>query len=471
MPALISAFLISFTISFDELVISSFIAGDQATFPVYLYSQLRLPERLPSVIAVAVVILVVSVVVVVTSEVGRFVSERRLEAQTGDGRRRIRFAAGEGRAMSDRPRPRSASAASRSGSATSSAVDDLTIDIREGEFLTLLGPSGCGKTTTMRMVAGFEEPDAGDILLRGDDVIGVPPNKRHVNMCFQNYALFPHMDVQQNIEYGLKLKKVGKDERARKVEEMLGIVRLEGYEHRRPGQLSGGQQQRVALARALVNEPAALLLDEPLGALDVKLRKQMQLELKRIQNELKTTFVYVTHDQEEALSMSDRIAVMNDGVIEHLGSPRDVYERPATPFVADFVGVLNAAELTVSSVDGDRAVLTINDRDRVVVPATGHDLVAGTTALVAVRPERIAISRGAAAEANGGSRLSGTVAQVVYLGTLTQFHVDTSAGKTFVVHQLSTEGSDAIDARDEVTLTWPVEDSAILRVGADVTST
>jgi len=350
------------------------------------------------------------------------------------------------------------------------AVDDLTIDIREGEFLTLLGPSGCGKTTTMRMVAGFEEPDAGDILLRGEDVVGVPPNKRHVNMCFQNYALFPHMDVQQNIEYGLKLKKVGKEDRARKVEEMLSIVRLEGYEHRRPGQLSGGQQQRVALARALVNEPAALLLDEPLGALDVKLRKQMQLELKRIQNELKTTFVYVTHDQEEALSMSDRIAVMNEGVVEHLGSPRDVYERPGTPFVADFVGVLNAAELAVSSVDGDRAVLSINDTDRVVVPATGHGLATGSLALVAVRPERIAITRGAA-EANGGSRLSGTVVQVVYLGTLTQFHVDTSAGKTFVVHQLSTEGSEAIDARDAVTLTWPIEDSSILRVGADAAAT
>jgi spermidine/putrescine transport system ATP-binding protein len=336
------------------------------------------------------------------------------------------------------------------------AVDDLTLDIREGEFLTLLGPSGCGKTTTMRMVAGFEEPDEGDILLRGEEVVGVPPNKRHVNMCFQNYALFPHMDVQQNIEYGLKLKKVGKDDRS--------IVRLEGYEHRRPGQLSGGQQQRVALARALVNEPAALLLDEPLGALDVKLRKQMQLELKRIQHELKTTFVYVTHDQEEALSMSDRIAVMNEGVVEHLGTPRDVYERPATPFVADFVGVLNAAELAVSSIDGDRAVLTINDTDRVVAPATGHDLATGSLALVAVRPERIAISRGAT-EANGGSRLSGTVAQVVYLGTLTQFHVDTSAGKTFVVHQLSTEGSEAIDEQDEVTLTWPVEDSAVLRVG------
>jgi len=346
------------------------------------------------------------------------------------------------------------------------AVDDLTIDIREGEFITLLGPSGCGKTTTMRMVAGFEEPDAGDILLRGEDVVGVPPNKRHVNMCFQNYALFPHMDVQENIEYGLKLKKVGKDDRLRSVQEMLAIVRLEGYERRRPGQLSGGQQQRVALARALVNEPAALLLDEPLGALDVKLRKQMQLELKRIQNELKTTFVYVTHDQEEALSMSDRIAVMNDGVIEHLGSPREVYERPATPFVADFVGVLNAAELAVSSVDGDRAILTINDRDRVVAPTLGQQLPTGTLALVAVRPERIAITRGVA-DADGGSRLSGTVAQVVYLGTLTQFHVDTAVGRTFVVHQLSTEGSDAIDAGDEVTLTWPVEDTSILRVGAE----
>ena len=266
------------------------------------------------------------------------------------------------------------------------AVSDVSIDIREGEFITLLGPSGCGKTTTMRMVAGFEEPDAGDILLRGEDVVGVPPNKRHVNMCFQNYALFPHMDVQQNIEYGLKLKKVPKDERARKVGEMLTIVRLEGYEHRKPGQLSGGQQQRVALARALVNEPAALLLDEPLGALDVKLRKQMQLELKRIQSELKTTFVYVTHDQEEALSMSDRIAVMNAGVIEHLGSPRDVYERPATPFVADFVGVLNAAELTVSSVENGRAVMTVNERDRVVAPAAGLELAAGTSVLAAVRP-------------------------------------------------------------------------------------
>jgi spermidine/putrescine transport system ATP-binding protein len=344
------------------------------------------------------------------------------------------------------------------------AVSDVSIDIREGEFLTLLGPSGCGKTTTMRMVAGFEEPDTGNILLRGDDVVGVPPNKRHVNMCFQNYALFPHMDVQQNIEYGLKLKKVPKDERARKVGEMLTIVRLEGYEHRKPGQLSGGQQQRVALARALVNEPAALLLDEPLGALDVKLRKQMQLELKRIQSELKTTFVYVTHDQEEALSMSDRIAVMNAGVIEHLGSPRDVYERPATPFVADFVGVLNAAELTVGSVENGRAVMTVNERDRVIAPAEGLGLAAGAKVLAAVRPERIAIAKGPV-DAGEGSRLSGTVAQIVYLGTLMQFHVDTAAERRFIVHQLSSEASDTIDQGDEVTLTWPLDDTSILTVG------
>src|SRR4051794_32421727 len=252
------------------------------------------------------------------------------------------------------------------------AVDDLTLDIREGEFLTLLGPSGCGKTTTMRMVAGFEEPDEGDILLRGEEVVGVPPNKRHVNMCFQNYALFPHMDVQQNIEYGLKLKKVGKDDRARKVQEMLSIVRLEGYEPRRPGQLSGGQQQRVALARALVNEPAALLLDEPLGALDVKLRKQMQLELKRIQHELGTTFVYVTHDQDEALAMSDRIAVMNRGRVEQLGTPREIYERPRTAFVADFIGSLNTIDLRIDELVGGYCVSRFATDERIVAAVEGR---------------------------------------------------------------------------------------------------
>ena len=314
--------------------------------------------------------------------------------------------------------------ASRSATCAPSTASRSTSP--KGEFLTLLGPSGCGKTTTMRMIAGFEEPDEGTILLRGNDVVGVPPNKREVNMCFQQYALFPHMNVERNIEYGLKLKKVPKGDRHAIVGEMLEIVGLAGMQSRKPNQLSGGQQQRVALARALVNQPAALLLDEPLGALDVKLRKAMQLELKRIQHELNTTFVYVTHDQDEALSMSDRIAVMNQGVIEQLGAPREVYEQPATPFVADFVGVLNAMDVRVDEVAGEDLVMKVNDGDRIVVPVgpAGTEAGVGSSLLVAVRPERVELAVGDAAT-NGGSRLSGTVAQVVYLGTLTQFYVDT----------------------------------------------
>jgi len=340
------------------------------------------------------------------------------------------------------------------------AVQDVSLDIAEGEFITLLGPSGCGKTTTMRMIAGFEEPDAGRILLRGDDVVGVPPNKREVNMCFQHYALFPHMSVGSNIVYGLKLKKVPKAERQQRVEEMLALVGLAGYAERKPAQLSGGQQQRVALARALVNRPAALLLDEPLGALDVKLRKQMQLELKRIQHELGTTFVYVTHDQEEALSMSDRIAVMKDGVIEQLGTPRDVYEHPATPFVADFVGVLNALAFRVDETSGADAIMRLGDRDRVIVPA-GGSVGQGAQLLVAVRPERVRVHIADVAT-NGGSRVAGRVDDVVYLGTLTQFHIATAAGATIVAHRLSDEDTAGIDRGQSVTLTWDREDASIL---------
>jgi spermidine/putrescine transport system ATP-binding protein len=340
------------------------------------------------------------------------------------------------------------------------AVQDVSLDIAEGEFITLLGPSGCGKTTTMRMIAGFEEPDAGRILLRGDDVVGVPPNKREVNMCFQHYALFPHMSVGSNIAYGLKLKKVPKAERQQRVEEMLALVGLAGYAERKPAQLSGGQQQRVALARALVNRPAALLLDEPLGALDVKLRKQMQLELKRIQHELGTTFVYVTHDQEEALSMSDRIAVMKDGVIEQLGTPRDVYEHPATPFVADFVGVLNALAFRVDETSGADAIMRLGDRDRVIVPA-GGSVGQGAQLLVAVRPERVRVHVADVAT-NGGSRVAGRVDDVVYLGTLTQFHIATAAGATIVAHRLSDEDTAGIDRGQAVTLTWDREDASIL---------
>jgi spermidine/putrescine transport system ATP-binding protein len=343
------------------------------------------------------------------------------------------------------------------------AVDGISLDVAEGEFITLLGPSGCGKTTTMRMIAGFEEPDAGTILLRGADVVGVPPNKREVNMCFQHYALFPHMNVERNVAYGLKLKKVPKSDRASIVAEMLEIVGLGGLQQRKPGQLSGGQQQRVALARALVNQPAALLLDEPLGALDVKLRKQMQLELKRIQHELKTTFVYVTHDQDEALSMSDRIAVMNEGVIEQLGAPREVYEQPATPFVADFVGVLNAMDVRVDEVAGEDLVMRVSERDRVVVPVgpTGTDAGVGSSLLVAVRPERVVLTPGDVPP-NDGARLSGTVAQVVYLGTLTQFHVDTAIGKRLIVHRLSDDRSSSVQQGDQVVLTWERDDAAVL---------
>src|SRR5919198_1329644 len=248
------------------------------------------------------------------------------------------------------------------------AVDDVSLEIAEGEFFSLLGPSGCGKTTTLRMVAGFERPDEGRIVLQGDDVTTVPANKRPVNMVFQQYALFPHMSVYDNVAFGLKVKRVPRAEHRGRIQEMLRVVSLEGMEKRRARQLSGGAQQRGARARAPLNPPPALLLDEPLGALDVKLRKQMQLELKRIQHTLGTTFVYVTHDQEEALAMSDRIAVMNGGRVEQIGGPREIYEHPQTAFVADFIGSLNAIELRVDEVVGTYAVMRLGEQERLVVP-------------------------------------------------------------------------------------------------------
>ena len=248
------------------------------------------------------------------------------------------------------------------------AVAGIDLAIREGEFFSLLGPSGCGKTTTMRMVAGFEEPTQGVIRLHGADVTNVPPNKRDVNMVFQSYALFPHMNVFENVAFGLRRKSVPKPEVTRRVGEMLEIVDMAGRAERRPRELSGGQQQRVALARALVNNPRALLLDEPLGALDLKLRQAMQVELKRIQREVGITFVYVTHDQGEALTMSDRIGVMNDGSIEHLGTPREIYEHPRTRFVAGFIGTSNLLTGTVTRLDGDRAVIEVGAEERIIVP-------------------------------------------------------------------------------------------------------
>src|SRR5438876_3475946 len=294
-----------------------------------------------------------------------------------------------------------------------SAVDDVSLEIREGEFFSLLGPSGCGKTTTLRMVAGFDVPDVGRIVLQGNDVTEVRANRRPVNMVFQQYALFPHMSVYDNVAFGLRVKRVPRAEHRDRVHEMLRVVSLEGLDRRRVRQLSGGQQQRVALARALVNRPAALLLDEPLGALDVKLRKQMQLELKRIQTELGTTFVYVTHDQEEALAMSDRIAVMNGGRVEQVGSPREIYEHPSTAFVADFIGSLNAFDLRIDELVGHNALMRPGEGERIVVPI-GSGAQPGESLRIAVRPERVHIGPSGDAGMDGGSRLAGTITEIVY---------------------------------------------------------
>ena len=333
------------------------------------------------------------------------------------------------------------------------AVRGIDLQIREGEFFSLLGPSGCGKTTTMRMIAGFEEPTSGSIRLQGQDVTGIAPNKRDVNMVFQSYALFPHMSVFENVAFGLRRKHVAKPEITRRVGEMLDIVDLAGRGERRPRELSGGQQQRVALARALVNSPRALLLDEPLGALDLKLRQAMQVELKRIQREVGITFVYVTHDQNEALTMSDRIAVMNDGIIEHLGSPREIYEHPKTRFVAGFIGTSNLLTGTVARVDGDRAVIELNQDERIIVPVHEVSVHTGQALELTVRPEKIELS--AAAPSGAGCRLRGTVTEVVYLGTSTNFSVTTTAGADVVIFQQNSASASSAAARgDSVWLSW-----------------
>jgi spermidine/putrescine transport system ATP-binding protein len=334
------------------------------------------------------------------------------------------------------------------------------LTIGEGEFFSLLGPSGCGKTTTLRMLAGFVTPDAGRIVLAGKDVTDVSANKRPLNMVFQQYALFPHMSIYDNVAFGLKVKRVPRREHGERIRELLRIVALEGLESRRPKQLSGGQQQRVALARALVNRPAALLLDEPLGALDVKLRKQMQFELKRIQHELGTTFVYVTHDQEEALAMSNRIAVMNGGKVEQIGSPREIYERPRTAFVADFIGSLNSFELTIGELVGTFAVMRVSENERVVVAADADQRV-GEIVRVAVRPEQVRIVLIGSAVPDSGSRLEGTIAEIVYLGMYTQFHVDTRAGR-IVSHRLADESLAQLESGSRVTVYWEPEQASVL---------
>jgi spermidine/putrescine transport system ATP-binding protein len=333
------------------------------------------------------------------------------------------------------------------------AVRGLDLAIRQGEFFSMLGPSGCGKTTTMRIIAGFEEPTRGSVSLQGRDVTWDPPNKRDVNMVFQSYALFPHMSVFENVAFGLRRKRVHKDEISRRVGEMLEIVDLAGREQRRPRELSGGQQQRVALARALVNGPKALLLDEPLGALDLKLRQAMQVELKRIQREVGITFVYVTHDQGEALTMSDRIAVMNDGLIEHLGTPREIYERPANRFVAGFIGTSNLLTGEVSRITDGNAVVVVSPDEQVIVPAGEQTMAPSSQIEITVRPEKISISAGRPDSV--GSVLRGTVTEVVYLGTSTTFTVRTTTGADMLVFQQNSASNTSDPVRgDSVWLSW-----------------
>ena len=308
------------------------------------------------------------------------------------------------------------------------AVDNVDLSIDDGEFFSLLGPSGSGKTTVLRMIAGFDEPTAGAILIDGRDVTRVPPYDRDVNTVFQDYALFPHMTVQQNVEYGLKVKGIGKDERRRRATEMLESVRLGDYGKRKPTQLSGGQRQRVALARALVNRPRLLLLDEPLGALDLKLREEMQVELKRIQHDVGITFVFVTHDQGEALSMSTRVAVFNHGRIEQVGAPREIYDHPATDFVAGFVGTSNVLDSEMS--------------ERLLGVSAPHNL----------RPERIAIAANGAA-ITGDVVVTGTIADIQYLGPESKVHVELDNG-TRLLASVASDGLAGLGVGGPVRLAW-----------------
>jgi len=320
------------------------------------------------------------------------------------------------------------------GEETVRALDDVSVAIRENQFFTLLGPSGCGKTTLLRLIAGFELPSAGDILLEGQSVTHLPPYKRLVNTVFQSYALFPHMTVAENIAFGLEMRGLGKAETAKRVEEMLALVRLGKLGGRRPAQLSGGQQQRVALARALANRPKVLLLDEPLSALDLKLRKEMQIELKRIQLETGITFVFVTHDQEEALTMSDRIAVMNFGKILQIGSPTAIYEHPTSRFVADFIGETNLVEVGAAAPANGHVRLRFAAGNEVEV-ALPEGVAPGGRATVALRPERISLTRDAA------RMLTGRIDNIVYFGTDTSFYLTLDDGKPLLVRVQNREGA------------------------------
>jgi spermidine/putrescine transport system ATP-binding protein len=332
-------------------------------------------------------------------------------------------------------------------------VKNLDLSVCEGEFLTMLGPSGCGKTTTLRMIAGFEEPTDGQILVEGESIQNREPYERNVNTVFQSYALFPHMTVAANIGFGLKMKGAGKKEIKERVDEMLSLVQLVGYEKRMPLQLSGGQKQRVAIARALINNPRVLLLDEPLGALDMKLRKQMQVELKRLQKKLGITFIYVTHDQEEAMTMSDRIAVMNGGVLEQIGKPDEIYEHPRSRFVADFIGESNILEAYVTNVGYDMLTLTMECGQGI---GKGANFFDGELVYVSVRPEKVQLSDVAVP----GFSMPGVVKEYTYMGQILKAMVELPNGQEFKANRLA--GQYLPPVGSSVYVYWNEKDAVVM---------
>jgi spermidine/putrescine transport system ATP-binding protein len=341
--------------------------------------------------------------------------------------------------------------------AETTAVDGLTLSIERGAFYALLGPSGCGKTTTLRMIGGFEDPTEGTVYLGGSDVTDLPPYKRDVNTVFQSYALFPHLSVERNVAFGLERRKLGKGEIAQRVQDALDLTQLHGLGKRKPSQLSGGQQQRVALARALVNRPRALLLDEPLGALDLRLRKQLQIELKRIQQEVGITFVHVTHDQEEAMTMADTIAVMNEGRIEQQGGATDLYERPATEFVANFLGDCNLVDGKLARRDGGVAEFVTHDGAHLRVPDERiGPSVNGGAVRVGVRPEKLTLIPEGTRVPDGANALRGRVELASFLGTAIQYVVHTVGGEEFTAVEQNRLGAepDSLGPGREVTLAW-----------------
>ncbi|MDE6951303.1 MAG: ABC transporter ATP-binding protein [Lachnospiraceae bacterium] len=340
----------------------------------------------------------------------------------------------------------------------SEVLKQIDLDVYEGEFLTLLGPSGCGKTTTLRIIAGFEEPSNGCVYLEQADVTALPPYKRNVNTVFQTYALFPHMNVFDNVAFGLVEKKVPKPEIKERVEKMLDLVQLKNFGRRKPHQMSGGQRQRVAIARALVNNPKVLLLDEPLGALDLKLRKQMQMELKHLQKQLGITFIYVTHDQEEALTMSDRIAVMNGGVIEQIGTAQEIYEHPKTKFVASFIGESNIIEASVTGIDGDLIELTAENG---VVHAKGAGFVQDEMIYISIRPENTCYSF----EQVENFRLRGIVKEHVYVGSIVKTVVALPNGQRLRLNQHPHSSLPAIGSA--VTVYWDMDKAVIMHTAED----